>query len=303
MFESPDVKTIYEIPLVLHKQEFDSIILNRLGIDESPEHKNIEYLQEFIQRYKNPEHTITIAMCGKYNSLHDAYKSILEAFIHAGVENNASVQVKWVDTEKIEELDDVSQEYNDVDGILIPGGFGDRGIEGKILSSQFARENGIPFFGICLGLQCAVIDFARNVCEMNKANSTEFIKTAQPVIDLIHGQKNVAKKGATMRLGSYACDVISSTNASRAYGKRKIEERHRHRYEVNNKYRDKLEKCGLIFSGVNQDLGLVEMIEIPKHPWVVGVQFHPELKSRVVKAHPLFREFISAAVNYRNGKS
>ena len=303
VFESPDVKTIYEIPLVLHKQEFDSIILNRLGIDVCPEHKNIEYLQEFIQRYKNPEHTITIAMCGKYNSLHDAYKSILEAFIHAGVENNASVQVKWVDTEKIEELDDVSQEYNDVDGILIPGGFGDRGIEGKILSSQFARENGIPFFGICLGLQCAVIDFARNVCEMNKANSTEFIKTAQPVIDLIHGQKNVTKKGATMRLGSYACDVISSTNASRAYGKRKIEERHRHRYEVNNKYRDKLEKCGLIFSGVNQDLGLVEMIEIPKHPWFVGVQFHPELKSRVVKAHPLFREFISAAVNYRNGKS
>ncbi|MBC8214741.1 MAG: CTP synthase [Candidatus Marinimicrobia bacterium] len=303
VFESPDVETIYEIPLVLHKQEFDSIILKRLGIDESPEHHNIEYLQEFIQRYKNPKQTVTIAMCGKYNSLHDAYKSILEAFIHAGVENNASIQIKWVDTEKIEELDDVSQEFKDVDGILIPGGFGDRGIEGKILSSQFARENGIPFFGICLGLQCAVIDFARNVCDIKKANSTEFFKTTQPVIDLMHGQKNVTKKGATMRLGAYDCDVKSGTNASSAYGKRKIEERHRHRYEVNNKYRDKLEKCGIIFSGINPNLDLVEMIEIPEHPWFVGVQFHPELKSRVVKAHPLFRDFIAATVNYSNGKS
>jgi CTP synthase len=296
VFESPDVKSIYEIPLVLHKQEFDTAVVNRLNLITDGYHKNINHLDEFIHTFKNPECEVTIAMCGKYNSLHDAYKSIIESFIHAGVANNAEVNVKWVDTEELESADDVAPFFKGVDGILIPGGFGDRGIEGKILSSKFAREHNIPYFGICLGMQCAIIDFARNVCQMKSANSSEFKSRLKfPVVDLMHGQKKVTKKGATMRLGAYPCEVKSGTNAYKAYGKRKIEERHRHRYEVNNHFRDELVNQGLVVSGVNSELDLVEMIEIKNHPWFVGVQFHPELKSRVVNVHPLFRDFIAAA--------
>jgi CTP synthase len=301
VFESPDVETIYEIPLVLHKQGFDTEIIKRLELNSESVHKNINSLERAIERYKNPKESVNIAVCGKYNSLHDAYKSILEAFIHAGIENSTQVNVKWIDTEALETIDNPESQFEGVDGILIPGGFGDRGIEGKIISSKIARENKIPFFGICLGLQCAIIDYARHVCEMKNANSTEFKKHLRfPVVDLMHGQRHVSKKGASMRLGSYPCDVKSGTFAYSAYSKKKIEERHRHRYEVNNDFRDKLVKNGLVISGLNKKLDLVEMIEINDHPWFVGVQFHPELKSRIVEVHPLFNDFISASIKYKN---
>ena len=242
-----------------------------------------------------------IAICGKYNGLHDAYKSILEAFIHSGVYNNTNVNVRWVDTEELEINDNPNVVFRDIHGILIPGGFGDRGIEGKIMSSRYARENNIPFFGICLGMQCAVIDYARHECNMRAANSTEFNKrTKYPVIDLMRSQKNVKHKGASMRLGSYKCNIMSGTNASKAYKKKLVNERHRHRYEFNNKYKRQMEKAGLKISGVNEKLKLVEMIEFPSHPWFVGVQFHPELKSTVVNTHPLFRDFIAASMKYRD---
>ena len=299
VFESPDVETIYEIPLVLFKQGFDRAICKRLLL-RNKKHTKIKSLEKFIRSYKNPRNSVNIAMCGKYNSLHDAYKSILEALIHAGVENISKVNVKWVDSEKLEKNNtQINSYFKDVDGIIIPGGFGDRGIEGKILSAKYARENNIPFLGICLGLQCAVIDYARHVCNMKNANSTEFNSAVKfPVIDLMNKQKNVSKKGATMRLGKYNCNVKSKTKASLAYGKRIINERHRHRYEVNNKFRNKLIDNGLIVSGINKKLDLVEMIELDSHPWFVGVQFHPELKSRVLRSHPLFRDFIASAIKY-----
>ena len=298
VFESPDVDSIYEIPLVLYQQNFDYAILSRLGLKVLSHQENLHMLENSIGRFKNPKNSVTIAICGKYNGLHDAYKSIIEAFIHSGIENDTMVKVKWVDTEKLEKTGDVDGALHSVDGVLIPGGFGDRGIEGKIMVSRYSRENGIPFFGICLGLQCAIIDFARHVCGLEDANSTEFQKKCKsPVIDLMHGQRKVKSKGATMRLGSYPCRVKARTRAYKAYGKRNIHERHRHRFEVNNKYRKKMEDNGLVISGENLELNLVEMIEIKNHPWFLGVQFHPELKSRIVNVHPLFRDFIAVAVD------
>ena len=303
VFESPDVESIYEIPLVLNKQGFDHAIINTLGMPNKSGHSGIKYLNNFLKNFKNPKQKIKIAISGKYNNLHDAYKSILEAFIHSGVENNAHIDVKWIDTEELEKSGELTKAFSDIDGILIPGGFGDRGIEGKISSVKYARENQIPFFGICLGLQCAIIDYARNVCGLKNANSTEFdFNSNEPVIHIMKNQKNINTKGATMRLGSYPCTVFRDTKAYEAYGKTKIHERHRHRYEVNNKYKKDLVESGLIISGINQELNLIEMVEISKHPWFVGVQFHPELKSRVVKAHPLFRDFISASINYSKNK-
>ena len=303
VFESPDVETIYEIPLVLNEQKFDVAILKRLGLKVSKHQENINILESSIGRFKNPKNSVTVALCGKYNGLHDAYKSIIEAFIHAGIENDTEVNVKWVDTEKLEETKDVKGAFNNVDGLLIPGGFGNRGIEGKIMVSKYARENGIPFFGICLGLQCAIIDFARHVCGWKNANSSEFVmRCKSPVIDLMQGQRNVNTKGATMRLGTYPCRVKGKTRAYKAYGKRNIHERHRHRYEVNNRYRKKMEQMGLIVSGENIDLNLVEMIELKNHPWFVAVQFRPELKSRIVNVHPLFRDFIAAAIYKKENK-
>ena len=223
----------------------------------------------------------------------------MEAFVHAGVENNSRVSVKWIQTDRIKNNKTAKKAFSDVNGILILPGFGSRGAEGKIRSSKYARENKIPFLGICLGLQCAVIDFARNVTGLKNANSTEFDKkTKYPVIDLMESQKAVKIKGGTMRLGAYDCEIKTGTRAYAAYRKKKVSERHRHRYEVNNRYRNRLEKSGLIFSGVNSDLGVVETIEIKGHPWFVAGQFHPELKSRVNRAHPLFREFIKASVKY-----
>ena len=303
VFESPDVETIYEIPLVLHNQNFDYSISKKLGLKTNTKHSDIKYLENFIFKYKNPKYHVNIAICGKYNSLQDSYKSIIEAFVHAGVENNANIKVHWIDIEKLEQNLNSKDIFKNIDGILIPGGFGDRGIEGKILSSQYARENSIPFFGICLGLQCAIIDIARNCCNLKDANSSEFnSKTKFPVVDLMPGQKNIKHKGASMRLGSYSCKLKSNTKVKSFYNKNTIHERHRHRYEVNNKYINTLEKYGLIISGKNIKLNLVEIIEYKDHPWFVAAQFHPELKSRILKTHPLFNGFIKSAIKYHNGR-
>jgi len=294
VIEGRDVNSIYEVPLAMHDQRAGHLIKKRLKINKTP---NLGALKKFIQNYNNPQYEVTIAMCGKYTELIDSYKSVMEAFVHAGVENNARVNVKWIQTEKVK--DDISAKniFSNIDGILILPGFGSRGAEGKIQSSKYARENNIPFLGICLGLQCAVIDFARNVCALAGANSTEFNKkTKYPVIDFMESQRAIKIKGGTMRLGAYNCAIKEGTKTFAAYKEKKITERHRHRYEVNNRFTKRLQKNGLILSGINDELGVVEAIEIKNHPWFVASQFHPELKSRVNKAHPLFREFISAAI-------
>jgi|TARA_B110000263_G_scaffold56667_1_gene48266 CTP synthase len=301
VFEALDVKSIYEVPLKIDKQNMGSLINERLQLDKQPD---LSRLKKFIHSFKNPQAEVTIAMCGKYTELIDSYKSVLESFVHAGVENNVRVNIRWVKTEKITNDLTARKQFEGVDGVLILPGFGSRGGEGKILSSKYARENHIPFLGICLGMQCAIIDFARHVCGLNGANSTEFNRrTKYPVIDLMESQKAIKIKGGTMRLGAYDCNIMTGTKTFAAYRSKKVSERHRHRYEVNNRYRNKLEKNGLIISGHNEDLGVVETIEIGDHPWFVAGQFHPELKSRVNKAHPLFREFIKAATMYNKHRS
>ena len=294
VIEGTEVESIYEVPLTLYKQDVGNIIMERL---ELPGKVDVSYLEKFIAKYKKPKHQVNIAMCGKYTELPDAYKSVLEAFIHAGVENNARVNVHWVATEDVKSDKDAENIFGQMDGILLLPGFGSRGSEGKVLSCKYARENNVPFLGICLGLQCAVIEFARNVCGLNNANSTEFNKkTPYPVIDLMESQRAIKAKGGTMRLGAYDCHIESGTKTYTAYRQKKISERHRHRWEVNNRYRERLEKNGLKVSGVNKELNLVEIIELSDHPWYVAGQFHPELKSRLSKAHPLFRDFIKASV-------
>ncbi|MFL3024274.1 MAG: CTP synthase [Candidatus Neomarinimicrobiota bacterium] len=300
VIEGTEVKSIYEVPLTLYKQNVGDIIMERLQL---PGTVDVSYLETFIKKYTKPKHQVNIAMCGKYTELPDAYKSVLEAFIHAGVENDARVNIKWVATEEVKTDKDALRLFENIDGILLLPGFGKRGSEGKILSCKYARENNIPFLGICLGLQSAVIEFARNVCGLDNANSTEFNKkTKYPVIDLMESQRAIKLKGGTMRLGAYDCELESGSKAQKAYGRKKISERHRHRWEVNNRYRDRLEKNGLRISGINSELNLVEIVELKNHPWYVAAQFHPELKSRVSKAHPLFRDFIKASVKYLSGK-
>ncbi len=290
-----DCTSIYEVPLVLFKEKLDMLVIRKLHL---PDRKiKIEEWESFVQRVKAPEKTVEIALCGKYVEHMDAYKSIMESFIHAGAENNAKVKVRQVNAEDIE-VDGAEKHLKGVSGLLVPGGFGERGIEGKIQAVTYARENNIPFFGICLGLQCAVIEFARNVAGISKANSSEFKKNKFSVIDLMPDQKNVKNMGATMRLGAYPCTIQDDTKALEAYKNNYISERHRHRFEVNNKFRNKLASYGMIFSGLSPDRELVEMIELPDHRWFLGCQFHPELKSRATKAHPLFREFVRASICY-----
>jgi CTP synthase len=296
VIEGKEVKSIYEVPLVFDKQKMGQIIMNRLELGGAPK---VSKLHNFISKYKNPSKEVNIAMCGKYTELPDAYKSVLEAFIHAGVENDTRVNVSWISTEKIRDDKGARNQFDNCDGILLLPGFGSRGSEGKILSCKYARENRVPFLGLCLGLQCAVIEFARNVCGLIDANSTEFDKnTPHPVIDLMESQRAIKRKGGTMRLGAYSCELYPNTKAVKEYKKKRISERHRHRWEVNNRYRNRLEKHGLVISGINKELKLVEIIENPVHPWFIASQFHPELKSRLNKAHPLFRGFIGAAVKY-----
>ena len=294
VIEGQDVSSIYEVPLAIYNQNAGRLIKDRLKIKKTPQ---LGTLKKFIKNYKNPKHEVTIAMCGKYTELIDSYKSVMEAFVHAGVENNARVNIKWIQTQKIKNPKDVENVFSNINGVLILPGFGSRGSEGKIKIVKHSREHMVPFLGICLGLQCAVIEFARNVCKMKGANSTEFNSNTQyPVIDLMESQRAIKIKGGTMRLGAYDCEIKVGTKAYSAYREKKISERHRHRYEVNNRYKKTLEKNGLIFSGINQELRVIEAIEVKNHPWFIASQFHPELKSRINKAHPLFREFIKAAV-------
>ena len=290
-----DCKSIYEVPLVLFKEKLDTLVLKRLNL---PEKKiRLDEWENCIAGIKNPSSTVEIALVGKYIEHLDAYKSIMEAFVHAGAENNTKVIVRAISAEQYE-FDAPEKLLQGVSGILVPGGFGERGIEGKINAVRYARENNIPFFGICLGLQCAVIEFARNVCGIAKANSSEFKKNKFSIIDLMPDQKNIKTMGATMRLGAYPCLIQKGTTAWKAYKSDFISERHRHRFEVNNKFRSVLNENGMIFSGLSPDMELIEIIELPKHPWFLGCQFHPELKSRATKAHPLFREFVKASMKY-----
>lgn len=290
-----DSKSIYEVPLVFHRQNLDIHVLKLLGL---PEKKiKLDDWTRFYGEIEHPAGEVEIGLVGKYIYHHDSYKSIFEAFVHAGAENSVKVKIRAIDAEACE-TEDAAKLLAGVHGILIPGGFGERGVEGKINAIRYARENNIPFFGICLGLQCAVIEFARNVCKVSQANSAEFKKNRYNVIDIMEDQKNVKHLGGSMRLGAYPCKIEPGTKAAQAYKNDLITERHRHRYEVNNKFRTLLQQHGLVLSGVSPDRELVEMIELPEHPWFVGCQFHPELKSRAVKAHPLFREFIKASKLY-----
>ncbi|GAB4376799.1 MAG: CTP synthase [Calditrichia bacterium] len=297
VIEAIDVSTIYEVPLRFANQNVDDQIVERLQLNTSP--PDLEPLKSFVEKIKKPTHKVTIAICGKYVKLKDAYKSIIEAFTHAGVANDARVNLKWVDSEEVDEKGP-RKFFSDVSGILIPGGFGDRGIEGKLKAIRYARENRIPFFGICLGLQCAVIEFARNVCQLKDANSLEFDPhTPYPVIHIMESQKNIKEMGGTMRLGSYPCVTQPGTLAYKVYNAPVVNERHRHRYEVNNEYRDKLQEHGMIMSGLSPDGTLVEIVELEQHPYFIACQFHPELKSRITAPHPLFVSFVHAALQYQ----
>jgi CTP synthase len=300
--EARDVSTIYEVPLVYDQQGFDDIVLRKLGIT-APE-PDLKKWRTLVNRIKSPKNgTVRIGICGKYTQYQDAYKSIIEAFVHAGADNNVKVELQWIDSEKLKTPEDVRRALATIDGMLVAPGFGSRGVEGKIRAIEYVRRNKIPFFGICLGMQCAVIEFARNVCGLPDANSSEFARTPNSVIDLMLEQKNVTDKGGTMRLGSYPCIIAKKTKTLAAYREQFITERHRHRYEVNNAFRELLAKNGLKLSGVSPDGNLVEMIEISDHPWFVGCQFHPELKSRLLAPHPLFRAFVKAALTYRDTQS
>lgn len=300
VIEGRDVDTIYSVPLAYEKEKLDEIVISKLNLKCNP--LNLEKWKHFVKRVVAPKYKIKIGLCGKYIELADAYKSITEAFIHSGAENNTKVEIKWIAAEDIEK-DGPEPYLKDISGLLVAPGFGSRGIEGKISAIKYVRENKIPFFGICLGLQCAVIEFARNVCGITNANSTEFNeKTKQNVIDLMLEQKKVKDKGGTMRLGAYPCNIQKGTLAYTAYKKELIYERHRHRYEVNNKYKSQLAKHGMVFSGICPANDLVEIIELNNHPFFIASQFHPELKSRATIAHPLFREFIKASLSYSNKK-
>jgi CTP synthase len=293
VIEGRDVETIYEMPLIFRKQHLDQIVLDKLNL--RAKEPTLSDWERLVERVKSPKYNVKIGICGKYTELLDAYKSIREAFIHAGAENDAKVELKWIAAEDIEK-DGTDSYLSDIDGLLVPGGFGERGIEGMILAIKYAREKRLPYFGICLGMQTAIIEFARNVVGWKDANSSEFKKTSHSVIDIMPGQKTVKEKGGTMRLGAYICMLQKGSKAYHAYGTEVISERHRHRFEVNNKFRKKIADAGMKFSGISPDGELVEMSELPDHPWFVGCQFHPELKSRATKAHPLFREFIRAAL-------
>lgn len=299
-----DAETIYEVPLLLHEEKLDEMVLRKLGLKNNGQ-LDLSDWEEFSHKVKFPKDgTLRIALVGKYTEYPDAYKSIFEAFVHAGAANDVKVLVKLMRSEDVEDGKmTIEEAMRDVAGVLVAPGFGNRGIEGKIQMIKYVREHNLPFFGICLGMQCAVIEFARHVCNLDGANSTEFQKRAKhPVIDMMESQKSIKEKGGTMRLGSYPCVISEGTKAYDAYGKLLITERHRHRYEVNNAYRETLQQHGLVFSGLSPDGELVEMIEIPSHRWFVGVQFHPELKSRVHSVHPLFNAFVAEAKKLRDEK-
>jgi len=297
VIESMDAPTIYDVPLLMMQEQLDKVVLQKLKLPLKQD-PDMEQWKDFLGKLKNPTTFITIGVIGKYIELKDAYKSINEAIIHAGVSNECKVNVKWIHSEKINE-ENVQELLGTLKGIIVAPGFGDRGIDGKITAIKYARENKIPFLGICLGMQCAVIEFARNVLKFKDAHSTEMnAATKYPVIDFMEEQKKITTKGGTMRLGLYPCKIAKGSKAFQIYGKGNINERHRHRYEFNDKYLKDFEAKGMLATGMNPDTNLVEIVELKDHPWFVGVQFHPEYKSTVLKPHPLFVKFIKAAMDY-----
>ncbi len=298
VIQSIDASTIYDVPNLMLEEGLDKVALKKLGLPEK-QSPDLKQWNEFLHRLKNPKHTINIGLVGKYVELQDSYKSILEAFIHAGASNETKVNVVSVHSEYLD-AKNIAEKLKDLDGILVAPGFGNRGIEGKIETVRYARENNIPFLGICLGMQMAVIEFARNVLGYADANSTEMNEsTAHPVINLMEEQKDIENMGGTMRLGAWKCSLKNDTLANKIYGKSEIMERHRHRYEFNGDYLTEMEQKGLVASGINPDTGLVEVIEVPTHPFFIGVQYHPEYKSTVANPHPLFVSFVAAAVQHK----
>ena len=286
--------SIYELPLALQREGMDQLVLDLFGLKNPPPQRNL--WEEIVRRILNPRHEVTIGVVGKYIELQDAYKSVYESITHAGIAHQCKVNIRRIDAEDLEKRNGPAL-LRGLDGILVPGGFGDRGTEGKIAAARYARENGVPYYGLCLGLQIAVIEFARNVLGLKGANSTEFDPAcAHPVINMMEEQKKIIDKGATMRLGSYECALTPGTIAHRAYGADSVRERHRHRFEVNNDYVDRLKRAGMVVSGINPRRNLVEVIELKGHPWFVATQAHPEFQSKPSKAHPLFAAFIGAAL-------
>ncbi|MEN9302642.1 MAG: hypothetical protein RL264_1071 [Bacteroidota bacterium] len=301
VIEARDADSIYDVPLLMQAEELDKVVLEKLGLPKrsTPDLTN---WKSFLDRLKHPKSEVNIGLVGKYVELKDSYKSISEAFIHAGVANETKVNLRWIHSEKLSK-ETMETEFEGLDGILVAPGFGSRGISGKIEAVQFARENMLPFFGICLGMQCAVIEFARNVLNLEDAHTTEIAEeTNHPVISMMEEQKSISNYGGTMRLGAYKCQLRPKSKIAVAYHTEDISERHRHRYEFNSSYLEEFEKNGMIATGKNPDTGLVEVVEIPSHPWFVGVQFHPEYKSTVDNPHPLFVAFVKAAMQHSNQK-
>lgn len=297
VIECKDLKSIYEVPLALEAQNMAHVVLQRLQLlDKKP---NLDSWIKLVEKIKNPTQTFKVAIAGKYTGLSDAYISVVESLKHAGYAHNAKIEIKWINSEECTDAKKTKEIFSDVDGLVVPGGFGIRGIEGKLNAIKYARENNLPFLGLCLGMQCAVIEYARNVVGLKDANSMEFNEgTPYPVIDIMLEQKNIEEMGGTMRLGKYDCALEKGTKAFEAYGKVKtISERHRHRYEVNNEYKEQIEKAGLVFSGMSPNGQLCEIVELPKNDWFVACQFHPEFKSRPEHPHPLFAGLINAINN------
>jgi CTP synthase len=295
VIEAMDASTIYEVPLLMKQESLDKRVLFKLGMYNDKD-TNLDSWTEFLGRLQNPTNEVKIGLVGKYVELKDAYKSIAESFLHAGAANKTKVNLEWIQSETLEG-EGFEEKLKGLDGILVAPGFGERGLEGKINAVKFARENKVPFFGICLGMQCAVIEFARNVLNLLDASTTELNPdTSEPVIGIMEEQKAVTNKGGTMRLGSYPCKIEKGSLANQIYGKTLINERHRHRYEFNNKYLEAFNKAGLVATGINPETGLVEIVELKNHPWFVGVQFHPEYKSTVMNPQPIFVAFVKAAM-------
>jgi len=297
VIEAMDAETIYDVPLLMKKEKLDERVLAKLKVTAKHE-PDLEQWKDFLGRLKNPGEDVNIGLVGKYVSLPDAYKSIAEAFIHAGAQNDCKVNLKWISSEEINK-ETVESILGELDAVLVAPGFGERGLEGKIAAIRYVREHKIPFLGICLGMQCAVVEFARNVLHLEASTTELNPKTKNPVIDMMEEQKKITNKGGTMRLGAYACKIKKGSRAHHVYGDSLIHERHRHRYEFNNKYLDQMEEGGLKAVGVNPDTSLVEIVELKDHPWFMGVQYHPELKSTVLNPHPLFVKFVEAALNHK----
>jgi CTP synthase len=302
VIEAIDAESIYDVPMLMQEEGLDRIVLNMLRLP-SDHDSDLKAWHQFLSKLKNPQHTIRVGLVGKYNELQDAYKSIHESFVHAGAVNNCTVEVHAIHSEFLELTEDRDRVLRDLDGILVAPGFGERGINGKILAIEYVRKNNIPFFGICLGMQCAVVEFAQHVLGLEGAASTEVHSdTPHPVIDMMPEQKEITMKGGTMRLGSYACKLTPGSLVYEAYGEEMIAERHRHRYEFNNEYLDDFVKNGMVPTGINPESNLVEIVELKNHPWFVGVQFHPELKSRVERPHPLFVSYVRACLAHSKGE-